>query len=182
MKLFTLILALISFSAFNTVNADLYLETAVESGGDELIGTDTDEEISAGGGVKFAIGIQNPVNADETASIRLSLGKLIDYIDATNGEAEFDAYTFDALYLIHSGPHSIGIGGTMHMNPEYSDTVDGFRPLKVQFDDAYGVMFQYAYQFRFGLGLGLRLTNIDYEDGVNTIDASSLGAVVSWNF
>lgn len=46
--------------------ADLYFELAVEGGGDTLIGTNIGDNISAGSGVKLALGVQNQtgVNAN----------------------------------------------------------------------------------------------------------------------
>lgn len=162
--------------------ADIYLEMALESGGDQLIATNTFDSIDAGGGIKFAIGIQNPINEDGTAAMRLSLGYLFDSIDAYNGNAEFDTLTFDALYIINSGAHSFGIGGTMHMSPEYTDHVVGFQPYEETYDDALGILLQYGYQFLPNVELGLRVTNIEYESGLLTRDAGSIGIFISNGF
>jgi len=132
---------------FNTVSADLYLEAAAETGGSELITTNSTDSITAGGGVKVAIGTQNSINPDESAAIRLSLGYLFDSIVASNGEADFSAITFDALYIINTGAHSVGVGGTMHISPEYTDHVYGYRPERIVYEDAVGLLFQYSYQF-----------------------------------
>jgi len=177
-----LIFILLSAVLISPAQADLYLELGLEGGGDDLIGTNTGETISAGGGIKFAAGIQNPVNDDGTASIRLSLGYLFDSIDAINGNADLDTLTFDALYMIHSGPHSLGVGGTMHMSPKYSDNVAGFRPLRIEFDDAVGALLQYGYHPIPGMEIGVRISNIDYENSAGSIDASSFGLFISNGF
>jgi hypothetical protein len=182
MKLKQLAIIPLMLVFMSPVNADLYLELAIEGGGEDLIGSTTGDVISAGGGIKFAGGIQNPINNDGTASIRLSLGYLFDSIDAFNGNADLDTLTFDALYLVHSGPHTFGFGGTMHMDPEYTDNVAGFSPLKIEFDDAFGVVLQYGYHFVPGLEVGLRLTEIDYESGATSIDAGSFGIFISNGF
>lgn len=182
MKLLPLILTLFCLTFFSTARADLYLEMAFEGGGDDLIGTNTGEDISAGGGIKFAIGVQNPVNEQGTASIRLSLGYLFDDINAANGDAEIETFTFDALYAVHSGPHTFGFGGTYHIEPEYSDNVTGFQPLTIQFDDAFGVLLQYGYHFIHGLELGVRISSLDYKDGNDSYDAGSFGIFISNGF
>lgn len=166
----------------NSAQADLYLEFALESGGDDLIGTDTGDSISAGGGAKFAVGVQNPANEAATAAIRLSVGYLFDSISASNGDADFDTLTFDALYVINSGAHSFGIGGTLHMSPKYSDDVAGFSAEKIEFDDALGILLQYGYNITPNLELGVKLTNLEYEAGPITIDASSFGIYISNGF
>lgn len=182
MKKLILPVALFGLMSMQLAQADLYVEIAFEGGGDDLIGTNTGEEISAGGGLKFAAGIQNSVNAEGTASIRLSLGYLFDDIDAVNGSADFETFTFDALYAIHSGAHTFGIGGTMHIEPEYRDNVSGFLPLNIQFDDAFGLVLQYGYQVAHSLEFGARLTSIDYEAGNSSIDAGSFGIYLSNGF
>ena len=42
----------------------------------------------------------------------LAVGYLFDSINASNGDADFDALTFDAIYSVSSGPHAFGFGGT----------------------------------------------------------------------
>lgn len=166
----------------NSALADLYLEFGFESGGDDLIGTNTGEDISAGGGVKFAVGVQNPTNEAATASIRLSVGYLFDSIDASNGDADFETLTFDALYMINSGTHSFGIGGTLHLSPEYSDDVDGFRSEKIEFDDAYGILLQYGYNITPSIELGVKVSVLEYQAGPITMDANSFGVYISNGF
>lgn len=180
MKLLALVLTLYSFSSISAVYADLYVEAAFEGGGDVLSETNIGTEVSAGGGVKFSLGIQNPVNAEETASIRLSLGYLFDDIDADNGDADFETFTFDALYAIGSGPHTFGIGGTVHIEPEFTRV--GFQPAHIQYEDAFGVFFQYGYQFTPGFELGARITSIDYESNGVVDDAGSFGIFISNGF
>ena len=182
MKILTLIITLCSLSFVNPALADLYLEMAFEGGGDDLIGTNTGDDISAGGGIKFAIGVQNPVNYAGNASIRLSLGYLFDDIDAANGDAEIETFTFDALYAVNSGPHTFGFGGTLHIEPEYRDNVIGFPRERIQFDDALGVLLQYGYHFTHGLELGVRLSSLDYEAGNTSYDAGGFGIFISNGF
>ena len=182
MKKSVVTLVLLSCLAIFPVQADFYAEMSLEGGGDDIIGTTSGETISAGGGLKFALGIQNPINDAGSASIRLVLGYLFDSIDAANGDAEIDTLTFDAMYIIHSAAHSFGLGATMHLSPEYSDNIAGFAPLKIEFDDAFGVVFQYGYHFIPGLEIGVRLSDLDYEAGNARIDAGSFGFYISNGF
>ena len=182
MKALKLLMALFSLSFMQSAVADLYLEMSVEGGGDKLIDTNTTDQINAGGGVKFAAGINNWINDDETTGIRLTVGYMFDSIEASNGDADFDTLTFDAMLIKQSGPHVLGFGGTMHMSPEYKDDVDGFAPLKVEFDDAYGVVVQYGYQFVPGIELGAKLTKIEYEANNSEVDADSFGLFISAGF
>ena len=147
-----------------------------------MITTNTRDSIDAGGGIKFAIGIQNPINPDGSAALRMSVGYLFDSINAYNGDADFDTLTFDALYIINSGPHSVGIGGTLHLSPEYSDHVIGYSPYRETYDDALGILLQYGYQFLPNLELGVRITDLEYEVGALTQDAGSIGIFISNGF
>ncbi|MBT3204894.1 MAG: hypothetical protein HOM14_05235 [Gammaproteobacteria bacterium] len=166
----------------NTANAELYLEVAAEAGGNELISTNSVDSIEAGGGIKFAVGVQNPVNYDGSAAIRLSVGYLSDSIFADNGQANFSTMTFDAMLVSSSGPHSFGVGGTLHLSPEYSDNVAGYYPELIEYDDALGLVFQYSYHFVPGLEIGLRYTDITYETSGFSDDAGSLGIFLSSGF
>lgn len=182
MKRYPLILLVFSLLFSAAARAELYLELGLESGGDDLIGTNTGDRIYAGGGLKFAGGIQNPVNDEGTASMRLAVGYLFDGINADNGQADIDTLTFDALYLINSGVHSFGVGPTLHLAPEYTDDVAGFRPLKIEFEDAVGLLFQYGYRPSPGFEIGLRISDIEYENNTETLDASSFGVFISNGF
>ena len=177
----TLITAIIpALLVMPLAQADLYVELGAESGSKELISTSYGDSIYSGGGIKLAAGIQNYINAD--AAIRLTLGYLGDSVDAVNGRAEMDTLTFDALYLINSGPHSFGIGPTYHMNPSYHDDVAGFAPVDIEFDNAVGLMFQYGYKIIPGIEIGARVTSIEYVNNTGTLDASSFGVYLSNGF
>ena len=182
MKKLVLIISLFSALVLPPAQADLYAELGFEGGGDEIIGTNTGDEISAGGGIKLSLGIQNPVSANNMASIRLSVGYLFDSIDAANGDADFETLTFDAMYITNYGRHSLGVGATVHMSPEYKDDIVGFAPLNLEFDDAVGVVLQYGYHLQPGFEIGARVSSIDYEVGATSIDGGSVGIYLSNGF
>ena len=179
-KQFTLMV--LAMLMINIAQADLYIEASGEAGGEELISTNSVDSISAGGGIKFAIGIQNPVNYQGTTALRLSVGYLSDSILADNGEASFSTMTFDAMLVNNFWPHSFGVGATLHMSPEYRDDVAGYYPELIQYDDALGIVFQYAFHFTPGLELGVRYTDLYYTAGTIHQDAGSLGIFISNGF
>lgn len=162
--------------------ADLYVELGLEGGGQELVGTSSGDNLYAGGGIKLAAGIQNPVGPAGNASLRLAVGYLSDSVDAVNGHAEMDTFTFDALYMIDSGPHRFGFGPTVHMAPQYRDNVSGYAPVEIEFDNALGFVLQYGLNITPGFEIGARVTSIDYQNETTTLDASSVGVYLSNGF
>jgi hypothetical protein len=176
-KILLLFLLLLS----STAEADLYFELSVEGGGDTLIGSSSGEDINAGGGIKFAGGVQNEVS-DTGNILSFSVGYLFDSIDAVNGSAEIDTMTFDAIYTVHRGDHRFGIGGSYHIGPTYEDDIAGFAPLKIEFDDAIGMLFQYGYSVSHNFQVGARLTRMSYELNGSSIDADSFGVFISNGF
>ncbi len=169
-------------ATLTTAQAELYLELGFETGGDELVLTDSGETLNAGGGFKLAAGIQNHLNDTGTTSMRLVLGYLFDSLDASNGSADIDSVTFDALLLLDSGPHRLGFGPTLHLAPRYQDNVDGFAAVDIEFDDAVGITVQYGYRLGPGFEIGLRLTDIEYENASTRLDAGSFGVYLSNGF
>ncbi len=163
------------------VSAELYLEAALEGGGDTLARSSFDDEVNAGGGVKLAVGVQNWLDEAGTASLRFSVGYLWDDVSGSNGRVELDAMTFDAIYLINSGPHSFGVGAVWHASPRYRATVDGIAA-SVDFDDAIGPVLQYGYRFSPGLELGFRFSDLEYTGSGRRLEAGSFGVYLSNGF
>ena len=161
--------------------AELYFELDLEGGGDTLAGTTTGQNINVGGGIKIALGIQNEIG-ENGESLSLSLGYLFDNIDAFNGTAEIDAFTFDAIYSIRREPHRFGIGGSYHLGPTYEDNILGSSPLKIEFDDTFGLILQYSYSINSGFQIGARLTSMDYKVSGLSLDAGSFGIFLSNGF
>ena len=160
-------------------SAELYLEAAFESGGDDLRTTSSGDSVTAGGGIKGAIGIQNRIG--DTSSLRLALGYMFDSVDASNGTADISTLTLDAVFAHSIGPHTFGVGATMHMGPEYTeDSV--FISTTVDFDDAVGLLLQYGYHFTPGMEVGVRYTDLTYEINSFKFDAASIGIYISNGF
>ena len=163
--------------------AELYLEASLESGGDTLARSSLGDELNAGGGVKLAIGTQNWLDDAGSSALRLSVGYLWDDVSGSNGSAELEALTFDALYLIHSGPHSFGVGAAWQASPRYRIHVDGVNS-RIDYQDTVGPVIQYSYRFSPGLELGFRFSDLEYEaeSGGERRDAGSFGVYLSNGF
>ena len=165
----------------STAQAELYLELGYEGGGDTLISTTAGEDVNAGGGINYVIGVQNEVG-ENGRSVSLSLGYMIQSMDASNGTAEINTITFDAIYSIPMDSHQFGVGASYHINPTYKDDLDGFSPLKIEFDNALGLVLQYSYAFSPRLQIGARITEMDYEVNGLSLDAGSFGIFISNGF
>jgi hypothetical protein len=168
----------------------VYIEFSFENGGDTLISAEGsneyfgsyDRDLDVGGGGKLAIGVHNIFGENNDRSLILSLGYLQDSIDASNGDADYDTVTFDAIYGFHFNSHRLGIGATYHIGPEYKEDIDGFPSFTVEFDDAPGLIIQYTYAYTPAFQFGLRLTEMDYEVGDVTLDASSVGIFLAYTW
>ena len=178
-KKITLALSAILF--IGTAQADLYLELGINGGGEDLVQTTTGDSVTAGGGIKFAAGIQNPVQ-DGDASVRIAVGYIFDSVDAADGEADIDALTLDAMYLVNSGKHIFGIGGTLHMNPEFTITSNTLGSLKLEFDNAAGLALQYGYRISDNTELGVTYNDLTYSVNNVDFDAGSVGLYFSNGF
>ncbi len=161
--------------------AEIYMELGFEGGGDRLIGTTSGYDLNVGGGVKFAGGVQNQVG-ENGSTLSLLLGYIFDDIDAINGTAEINTITFEAVYSIQRDHHRFGIGASYHIGPTYEENIVGFPPLKIDFDDALGIILQYSYALSPGFQIGARLTEMDYEANSFSLDASSFGLFLSYGF
>ncbi|UCH40373.1 MAG: hypothetical protein JSU67_01320 [Gammaproteobacteria bacterium] len=168
----------------------VYFELGIEGGGDTLISAEADDDyyysydqdLNVGGGFKLAIGMHNIFGENNNRSLSLSLGYLFDSIEASNGDADYDTTTFDAIYAFHFGSHRLGIGATYHIGPEYKEDVDGYPSVRVEFDDAPGLIVQYSYAYTTAFQFGLRYTEMDYEVDDVTLDASSFGFFIAYTW
>lgn len=174
------IVSVILLTLASSAQAELYYELGIEGGGDTLVSTPS-YFISAGGGFKFALGVQKEVG-EFGDSLSLSLGYLFDDLEASNGTAEINTITLDAIYSIQVDRHRFGIGGSYHIGPTYKDDIAGFSPLEIEFDDALGLILQYGYTFSNGIQVGARLTEMTYEANGLSLDAGSFGIFISNGF
>ena len=175
------IVSVILLTLASSAQAKAYFELGVEGGGDNLISTSSGAGIKVGGGFKIALGVQRKVG-ENGKSLSLSLGCLFDEFVASNGIAEISTPTLDAIYSIHRGDHRFGIGASYHVGPTYKDDIAGFSPLKIEFEDAMGLILQYSYVGSLGLQGGFRFTQMDYEVNGISLDADSFGIFLSNGF
>jgi hypothetical protein len=175
------IVSVILLTLTSTAQAELYLELNYEGGGDTLISTTSGGDVNAGGGINYVIGVQNKIG-ENGKSLSLALGYMIQSMDASNGSAEITTLTFDAIYSIAVNVHRFGIGASYHMGPTYKDNIAGFSPLKIEFDDALGLILQYSYTMSERFQIGARLTNMNYEVNGLSLDADSFGLFLSNGF
>ena len=176
-----LLTALMGLFLLQPARAELYLEAGLEGGGDTLARSTLDDRLNAGGGMKLAIGMQTWLDAVGASSLRLDVGYLWDDVSGSNGSAEIEALTFDAVYLINSGPHSFGVGATWRGSPRYRATVNGVTT-RIDYQDAIGPLLQYGYRFSPGLELGFRVSDLEYESRAGTLDAGSFAVYLSNGF
>jgi len=167
------------------VNAGIYFELSAERGGETYASAErsvtyieeftTDDEVNLGGGLKIALGIENALGENKNKALSFSLGFIRRRLDASNGDADFDVVTFDSIYSWINQKHQFGVGATFHLGPEFKSDIDGFTPVRIEFDDALGLILQYRFELTPGFHIGVRLTEMDYEtDGISD-DASSIG-------
>ena len=188
-KLFTTVLTILLVLSPGHVKAGLYFEFDFESGGDTLAsasgstdfwgGGDYERDLDIGGGNKLAVGIHNILGENNDRSLSFALGYLSDSIDASNGDADYDTVTFDALYGFHFEAHRFGLGASYHIGPEFKGKFDDQPRVTAEFDDALGLVMQYSYAVSPVFHVGLRYTEMDYEINDVELDASSFGIFIA---
>ncbi len=101
-------------------------------------------DVNLGGGLKLALGVENIIGESEdedTAKVlSYSIGFIRRRLDASNGDASFDVFTVDAIFNWLSRNHQVGVGASLHLSPEFESEIDGFSPVKIEFDDALGLI------------------------------------------
>jgi len=177
-----IIITVILLTLASTAQAELYMEMSVEAGGDTLASSPS-YSINAGGGVKIALGVQKQLG-ENGESLSLALGSLSDVLEAPNGKVKTSTLSFDAIYSIRRGGHRFGFGGSYHLSPTYQEDIAGSSPLKIDFDDALGLILQYSYARKPGPGfqVGVRYTQMEYKANGLSLDASSYGIFISNGF
>lgn len=179
-----LIITVILFTLTSAPRAEPYFELGVDFGGDTLISTNDNTftyKLTAGGGLKFALGVKNEVG-ENGELLSLSLGYSYENLDASNGTAKISTPSVDAIYSIKRNDHRFGIGASYHIGPTYKENFSGFSPVKIDFDNALGLILQYVNGADSGFQYVARITLMDYEVNGVSIDADSFGIFVSHGF
>ena len=185
-----LVIVAMCFGLAEAVEADAYFELSVEEGGEtyasasgsaSYLGSEftRESDVNLGGGLKLAFGAEGFIgetdSEDSARSLSFAVGFIRRRLDASNGDASFDVVTLDAIHNWLYRKHHVGVGASWHINPKFESEIDGFAPVRIKFDDAPGLILQYRYQLYPGFHLGLRFTEMEYEDGAVSDDASSIG-------
>ena len=179
-----LIITVILFTLTSAPRAEPYFELGVDFGGDTLISTSGDVftyELNAGGGLQFALGVKNEVG-ENGELLSFSLGYSYENLHASNGTAKISTTSIDAIYSIKRNDHRFGIGASYHIGPTYKEDFSGFSPVRINFDDALGLILQYSIGADSGYQLVVRYTLMDYEANGVSLDANSYGIFLSHGF
>ena len=179
-----LIITVILFTLASTARAASYFELGVDFGGDTLISTSDDvftHKLKAGGGLKFALGVKNEVG-ENGELLSFSLGYSYENLDASNGTAKISTTSVDAIYSIKRNDHRFGIGASYHIGPTYKEDFSGFLPVRIDFDDALGLILQYSTGPDPSHQIVVRFTLMDYEANGVSLDADSYGIFLSLGY
>ena len=161
---FLLVLSLSVASNSYAQDPKFVFGASLNLGGDELAETDS-SEINGGSGFYVYGGFDFPMTSVGRAKsgILATIGYHFDFINADDGEADFSRMPLDFAYYYK--PEKVGflIGGTYHLSPEYSEDVDGYYPVNVDFDDALGIFGEVFIDVSGTAEITFRYTNIEYE-------------------
>jgi hypothetical protein len=168
-------------------SAEIYVEGGVRSGGDKLSSTNGSicfdpycpRDNRIGDGAHLAVGYRYFFGEDDTQDFSLALGYLWD----SRFEEKTSAKILEATFTQHQGLHRLGIGLAYHIDPMYEEEISDSNTVRLDFDDALGIVFKYAYLIRQpDWLLGIRYTVMDYQTGSEEVDANSLGIYASKSF
>jgi hypothetical protein len=153
-------------------------------GGDLATVTQTDGTMStltAGQGLTLKAGfIYEPV---ELISLEATLGFKFAEMSYSNGSVQFTRIPLDVIGSVGGGGFRVGIGGTVHFQPNFKCGLSDICNGEVSLDTAFGVILQAAYRFPYKVvgatEVGLRFTHIEYSrNGSASLDGSSVGLVL----
>lgn len=142
------------------------------------------QSLSAGGLFTIAGGLLYAPEGTPIA-IEATVGYKVDDVTASNGQLKFDRWPLELLASYRSERHRIGGGVARHGAPTYKIAVDGSPTSRVEFDDAFGAVVQYAYGDvggDFYWDIGARVTIIKYQVPGDSVSGNSIGAFVSLGF
>lgn len=143
-------------------------------GGDNLVST-SGQDLDAGN--LFYIGggaIFEPNNSPLV--YQFSMGYKTYSIDFSgpSGDGSISVLPLDAVAFYKVDRMRFGLGLAYYLNPKYEICFDGSGCDTYNFDDALGVVFEMRHQATDNLFWGARYTNVDYDIGADSVDASSL--------
>lgn len=121
-----------------------------------------DQDIDTGSGGTFGGGVIQRVN--DQFGIKYTASFKVSFSAASNADVMKTVFPIDIIPYYRTGDHKVGVGLSYHMSPKVD--WDWLAP-NMDFDDATGITFEYAFR-----GFGLSYTDMDYEWGPLTYDAS----------
>jgi len=189
MKKFVLAFLLVCFPVAS--NAEIFIEGDARAGSDKLSSKevncvdlyfqerDCPRGYRIGGGLHLAVGFRSFIGDNKSETLSLALG----YLWESSFEEETSATTLETIYTQHYDLHRLGFGLSYHLDPRYEEEISDSNKVKLEFDDALGIVFKYGYIIRQpDWQLGVRYTIMDYKIDSEDVDASSLGIYVSKSF
>ncbi|MBL1275709.1 MAG: hypothetical protein COB30_006455 [Ectothiorhodospiraceae bacterium] len=159
-----------------------FLIGGVAFGGETLVET-SESDLNAGGLLYVGGGVLvEPVNSE--LIYQLSMGYKFDTVEfeGPNGDASIRVLPLDALVFYKRGKFRFGAGLAYYFNPKSELCFDGFECLTIDFDDAIGFVMELRMQTKNDVFWGARYTNVDYEAGSTSFDASSVRLHVGVTF
>ena len=177
----TCIVLVLSLISTITTAADTkpFVSIGLVTGGDDLLNT-VGRDFKAGGLFYFGGGLL--IEPEESILMyQISMGYKVDAIkfkilnSNTSGDSIISVMPLDALVFIKANELRFGVGLTYYINPEWELCFDGSRCNTTSYDDAVGPTIELRYQANHKAFWGIRYSNVDYEIGSVSIDASNLG-------
>lgn len=121
-----------------------------------------DQDIDAGTGGSFGGGVIQRIN--DRFGIKYTASFKVSFSAASNADVMKTVFPLDIIPYYRTGDHKVGVGLSYHMSPKVD--WDWLAPDQ-DFDDAAGITLEYAFR-----GFGFSYTDMDYESGPLTYDAS----------
>ncbi|OUR62725.1 hypothetical protein A9Q73_09940 [Bermanella sp. 47_1433_sub80_T6] len=183
-----------TFSASATEDAPAFgLHFGLGFGGDTLAEVEfddgSDQEVKAGAGIILGGFVEAPLNDINGQPIfaKIAFSYMSDSVNATNGDASFTRFPFDALLMTQVDRIKLGAGITYHLNPTYEVDFGGIVSGEAEFDNALGLALEANLElpeggYWDGVEVGLRYTSISYKADGGDVDGSGLAITMGTTF
>ena len=143
-------------------------------GGKTLVNT-SGEDLDAGGLLYFGAGVLFEPN-NSNLMYQFSLGYKFDSVNFSgpSGDANVSVMPLDAVVFYKIDTMRLGAGLTYYLNPKYELCFDAGGCSTANFDDSLGLVMELRHQFTDIMFWGARYTNVEYDIGADSVDASNL--------
>jgi len=153
-----------------------FFEVGLGLGGDWLgtvfYSNGTDEDMNAGDGLSLGGGFVHRINS--RFGVKYTATYNVWSATASNADILKSAFPIDIIPYYRTGDHKVGLGLSYHFSPKMD--WDGFFP-NDEFDDAAGITLEYGFRW-----FTFSYTDIDYEIGTESVDASRVSFKFSTTF